>query len=185
MTFFKIIPTIFSVFGCVANSFCLTYFILYERKGLTNRLFILLSMWDFWNSAVVTARVWTPLNATWVFMQPLYFWILNINHFVLILIAWTRMVKICAPFYHIKKKGVWMAMLAHFLYFSTVPVTLNVKGEFKVKQIFHLGGWQLGRFGSIQEARPWSADQFAFCQLTGPRTSLRFANWSADQFAKW
>ena len=146
MNLFKIIPTIFSVFGCVANSFCLTYFILYERKGLTNRLFILLSMWDFWNSAVVTARVWAPLNATWVFMQPLYFWILNINHFVLIVIAWTRMVKICAPFYHIKKKAVWIAMLAQFLYYSTVPVTFNVKGEFKVKQIFHLGGWQLGKF---------------------------------------
>ena len=41
--------------------------------------------------------------------------------------------------------------------------------------------------GSIQKARPWSADQFVFCQLelTGPRTSLRFDNWSADQFAKW
>ena len=51
---------------------------------------------------------------------------------------------------------------------------------------YHLpDGYISIEFGSIQEARPWSVDQFAFCQLTGPRTSLRSANWSADQFAKW
>ena len=146
MTLQRIIPTIFSGFGCVANSFCLTYFLLFERKGLTNKLFILLSMWDFWNSVVVTARVWAPLNATWVFMQPLYIWVLNMNHFVLILIAWTRMVKICDPFYQINKKGVWLAMLIDFMYCATMPVTFNIKGEFTVKQIFHLGGWQLAKF---------------------------------------
>ena len=39
--------------------------------------------------------------------------------------------------------------------------------------------------GSIQEARPWSADQFAFGQLdwSADVTSLRLDNWSADQFA--
>ena len=145
MTLQKIIPTIFSGFGCVANSFCLTYFLLLERKGLTNKLFILLSMWDFWNSVVVTARLWMPLS-TRVFMQPLYIWVVNMNHFVLILIAWTRMVKICDPFYQIKKKGVWLAMLIDFIYCATMPVTFNIKGEYTIKQIFHLGGWQLAKF---------------------------------------
>ena len=145
MTLFNIIPTIFSVFGCVANSFCLTYFLLYERKGLTNKLFILLSMWDFWNSAVVTARIWTPLSA-WIVMQPLYMWVTNMNHYVLVTIAWTRMVKICSPFYRIKEKAVWIAMLANILYWSTVPVTFNIKGDFTAIQIFHLGGWQLAKF---------------------------------------
>ena len=145
MSLYKIIPTIFSVFGCVANSFCLTYFLLYERKGLTNKLFILLSMWDFWNSAVVTARIWTPLSA-WIFMQPLYMWVTNMNHYVLIVIAWTRMVKICSPFYRIKEKAVWIAMLANILYWSTVPVTFNIKGDFTANQIFHLSGWQLAKF---------------------------------------
>ena len=41
--------------------------------------------------------------------------------------------------------------------------------------------------GSIQEARPWSADQFAFGQLNWSADQfafgLRLANWSADQFA--
>ena len=145
MTLFNIIPTIFSVFGCVANSFCLTYFLLYERKGLTNKLFILLSMWDFWNSAVVTARIWTPLSA-WIVMQPLYMWVTNMNHYVLVTIAWTRMVKICSPFYRIKENAVWIAMLANILYWSTVPVTFNIKGDFTAIQIFHLGGWQLAKF---------------------------------------
>ena len=145
MSLYKIIPTIFSVFGCVANSFCLTYFLLYERKGLTNKLFILLSMWDFWNSAVVTARIWTPLSA-WIFMQPLYMWVTNMNHYVLVVIAWTRMVKICSPFYRINEKAVWIAMLANILYWSTVPVTFNIKGDFTANQIFHLSGWQLAKF---------------------------------------
>ena len=145
MSLLKIIPTIFSGFGCVANSFCLTYFLLYERKGLTNKLFILLSMWDFLNSAVVTVRVWLPLS-TAKFMVPLYAWVLNNNHFLLVLIANTRMVKICAPFYRIKARKVWIAMLIDCLYFSTIAVTINTKGEFHTKDIFDLDGWQLARF---------------------------------------
>ena len=145
MSLFKIIPTIFSGFGCVANSFCLTYFLLFERKGLTNKLFIFLSIWDFLNSAVVTVRVWLPLS-TRVFMNPLYIWVLNNNHFLFILIAMTRMIKICAPFYRIEARKVWIAMLIDFLYNSSVAVTLNTKGEFVIRNIFNLDGWQLAKF---------------------------------------
>ena len=145
MSWFNIVPTIFSGFGCLANSFCLTYFLLYERKGLTNKLFILLSIWDFLNSAVVTARVWLPLS-TRVFMNPLYLWVLANNHFLLVLIATTRMVKICEPFYRIKARKVWIAMMIYLMYSSSVALTINIKGEYVVRNIFDLDEWQLAKF---------------------------------------
>lgn len=145
MTLYNIIPTTFSGFGCIANTFCLLYFLLYERKGLTCKLFILLSWWNILNSLVVTIRVWLPISTS-KFMMPLYAWVLNNDGFVLIVITMTRMIKICAPFYRIKSKRVWLAMIIWFIYISTVNVTINSKGQYTAKHMFNFGRWQLAKF---------------------------------------
>ena len=79
-------------------------------------------------------------------MNPLYLWVLANNHFLLVLIAITRMVKICEPFYRIKARKVWVAMMIYFMYSSSVAVTINTKGEYVVKNIFNLDEWQLAKF---------------------------------------
>ena len=149
MTLYKIIPTIISVCGCIGNSFRLTFFMLYEneRKGLTNKLFMVLSIWDFLNSTIVAIRVWIPDNTRY-FMTPMYAWVLKNNHFVFIMIAITRMIKICAPFYRIKKKAVWAAMIIDFTFRSTMELTLHVKGEFAQADMFSMDPWQVAKFAN-------------------------------------
>lgn len=145
MTLFKIIPTIFSGFGIVANCCCVLFYLIFDKKGITNKLFIFLSTWDFLNSLVVTIRVWLPIS-TRAFMTPLYVWILNNSHFLYILIAWTRMIKIWAPFYQIKARIIWIAMMVFFTFYSTIAVAINTKGEFAFKNMFKYSGWQLAKF---------------------------------------
>ena len=90
--------------------------------------------------------------STGYFMTPLYSWILNNNHFVLLLLATTRMISICAPLRNIKEKNVLLAWVVYFLIASTLGVTIDTKGEFTARQMVSLGGWQYTKFinNSIQ-----------------------------------
>ena len=145
----KVILPIVYTFGCVGNLVALTFFLLHEKKGLTNKLFILLCFWDFTSCLINSVRLWTLETE----LRPVYLAVLYNNCFITELIAVTRAIKICVPFYHIKRKIVWVSIVFVFLYTIAVKMTLlYLGGELDSKT---LNSWQIA---SLIDSSFWLAE---------------------------
>lgn len=133
----KIILPIVCTIGSVGNLLALTFFILHQKKGLTNKLFLLLCVWDFSACLITSVREWTLKTE----LRPIYIVALWNSCFTTELISVTRAIRISAPFYHIKRKIVWVSMVMFFLYTTVVGLTLlYTGGELDSKE---LNAWQI------------------------------------------
>ena len=117
---YKIMSTLISTFGGITNTLSLSYFLLHEREGVTNRLFILLSFWDFLTCLNFTVFIWADDED----LKPLYAVVLFNTCFAIMLIAITRAIKICTPFYDIKGRHLGVAATVFFLYSVIAKVVL-------------------------------------------------------------
>ena len=145
----QIISITVSLFGASANSLSFSFFLFQSRKGLTNKLFTLLSFWDF----IACSRF------------PILFWIdpqnrLNLAYkavtyntlLVTVVIAVTRAIKISAPLYRIKGKIIWLVISLFLVYNATVKVLLNHQGTVYDSDETILTNWQIV---NICEATIW------------------------------
>ena len=137
---FEIISTVICVLGCTANLTSLSYLLLRQRKGLTNKLFALLTFWDFTSCVLVTMRIWDSKHKL---LKSIYIAAIYNNCNATLLIATTRAIKICMPFYRIRKKAVWSFSAFVFLYSATIGLAMSYKGEILYHGIFTVDYWQI------------------------------------------
>ena len=136
---YEIFSTVICSFGCITNITLFCYLFLRQRKGLTNKLFTLLTFWDLASCVIVTVRIWAPKNKP---LKGIYVAALYNNCFITLLIATTRAIKICMPFYRIRRRLFWSFPALMFLYSATITQVLSYKGEIYIGTIT-LNLWQI------------------------------------------
>ena len=109
----KILSAAVGLLGCLTNGFSFSYFLLNERTGLTNQLFIILSLWDFLSCLMFTTLFW--LNRSYI-IHSVRIAVTYCSGTTVITVAVTRAIMVCNPFYHINRKFFWGVLTTSFLY---------------------------------------------------------------------
>ena len=128
-----------SLMGALANGVSLTYFWRNEPKGMTNRLFMALSFWDFLVCLRKFIAVVYSVSDENGYTGSLLYVLLAYNTcFMTVIIAVTRAISISRPFYHIRGKMVVIAFAAFTVYMGTVKLLLVYKGEVRNSRLCQL-----------------------------------------------
>lgn len=121
----KVVTTVVSSIGCVANTLSLYFFIRKANHGITNKLFILLGFWDFLNCCTLMGFAWLNTALRW---EKVIHHAVNLNaSFNMTIVAVTRSIKICFPLYRIKKRWLIVSIALCFLYSVFVRALLDYK----------------------------------------------------------
>ena len=129
------------------NGFSTLYFLLNERTGLTNQLFMILSLWDFLSCLMFTMHFWFNKN---YIIHSVRLAVTYCSGTTVFAVALTRAIMVCNPFYHINKKFFWGVLTTSFLYHLIMRPTqgyIVIAQEDDLDEA-RLGSWRI--FGLIE-----------------------------------